>query len=98
MATLKEEAQTFEPKQTKNIADLPEVSTDFQVIRKVGKDNNGVEFQYMCLEINGLEYRLPGKVLGDLKIILKENPNLKRFKVVKTGTGLETRYTVIPLS
>jgi len=36
--------------------------------------------------------------LKSLKAILEENPNLKDFKVKKSGTGMSTEYTVIPLS
>lgn len=97
MPTLKEAAKDFEPKQTKNIADLPEVSVDFQLVDKCGEDSSGKSFNYKCLEVNGMEYRVPGKVIGDLKVILEENENIKKFKVVRKGTGLETKYTVIPL-
>jgi len=100
MATIKEEAQAFEPKASiKNIADLPEVSTGFELKTEKGKNNEtGEEFEYKFIEVNGEKYRVPGKVIGDVKVILEENPNLQKFKVKKTGTGLETRYTVIPLS
>ena len=33
-----------------------------------------------------------------LEKFLEDNPNLKTFKVKKSGEGMETRYTVIPLS
>ena len=52
--------------------------------------------------INGLahsphEIPPPNSVVATLKEILKKNPDLKRFQVAKTGEGLKTRYTVIPL-
>ena len=100
MVTIKEEAQGFEPKSTtKNISDLPEVSTDFEIRTEKGKNNEtNEEFEFKYVEVNGDKYRIPNIVIGNLKVILAENPNLKKFKVKKTGTGLETRYTVIPLS
>lgn len=100
MATIKEEAQAFEPKASiKNIADLSEVSTDLQLGKEKGKNKeSGEEFEYQFVEVNGEKYRVPGKVIGDVKAILEVNPNLQTFKVAKTGTGLETRYTVIPLN
>ncbi len=100
MTTIKETAKQFEPKTaTKNVADLSEVSTELEL--KDGKGQNketGEAFVYKYIEVDGEEYRVPNKVIGDLKVILEENPNLMKFKVKKTGTGLETRYTVIPLS
>jgi len=100
MVTIAEDAKQFEPKSTtKNIADLPEVSTDLQIKIEKGKNNEtGEEFEFKYVELNGDKYRIPGIVIGSLKVILAENPNLKKFKVKKTGQGLETRYTVIPLS
>lgn len=97
MATLKEEAQAYTPKQTKNIADLPEVSVDFQLKDGKGTDSDGKEFTYKFVEVNGEEYRIPGKVLGDLKAILAKKPTLKKFSVSRKGTGFNTQYTVIPL-
>jgi len=100
MATIKETAQQFEPKQAvKNIADLSEVSTELDLKDETGQNKEtGEAFVYKYIEINAEMYRVPNKVIGDLKVILEENPELKKFKVKKTGTGLDTRYTVIPLS
>ena len=97
MATLKEAATQYEAKQTKNIADLPEVDTNLVLNDGEGTDSSGEKFKYKYLELNNEEYRVPGKVLGDLKAILAENANLTKFKVTRTGTGLNTKYTVIPL-
>jgi len=100
MVTIKEEAQGFEPTASiKNIADLPEVATDAEIRSEKGKNKDtGEEFEYKFIDINGEKYRVPGIVIGSLKVILEENKDLKKFKVKRTGTGLETRYTVIPLS
>ncbi len=98
MGTIKEEAMVYEAPKTKNIADLPEVSVDVQIYNDgVGTDRNGKEFKYKYLLINEEEYRVAGKVLEDLKAILKEKPNTTKIKVNSTGEGLQTRYTVIPL-
>lgn len=99
MVTIKQEALGFEPKASiKNIADLPEVSTEFELQTEKGKNNEtGEEFEYKFIDINGEKYRVPGIVIGNLKAILEENPNLKKFKVKKAGSGLDTKYTVIPL-
>lgn len=97
MATLKETAKAFVPPQTLNIADLNRVSTDIEVFEGKGKNVDGEEFEYKFTKIDGKEYRIPGSVLGGLKAILEKKPDLKEFSVSKQGTGMNTRYTVIPL-
>ena len=47
--------------------------------------------------INKERYRVPNSVLKQLKVLLEDNSNMKKFKVKKTGQGLNTDYTVIPL-
>jgi len=95
--TLKDEAKEYVPQQTKNIADLPEVSTSLPVEERTGVDKNNVEYKYKVVVVDGEDYRVPGKVLGDLKAILEKKANLAKFAVTKKGTGLQTQYTVIPL-
>lgn len=97
MTTLKDSAKAFQPKQTQNIADLSEVSVDLQLEDREGMDNEGKPFKYKVVNLNGIDYRVPGSVLGDLKAILEQKPSLLKFKVAKKGTGMNTRYTVIPL-
>jgi hypothetical protein len=97
MASLKDSAKAYEPKQTHNIAELKEVSTDLALLEGKGKDKDGNEFNYNYIEVDGEEYRVPGKILGDLKAILLKKPGLKTFSVSKQGMGLNTKYTVIPL-
>jgi hypothetical protein len=44
------------------------------------------------------KYRVPISVIQQLQVMIEDNPNLKKFKVKKTGEGKDnTRYTVIPL-
>ena len=97
MATLKEAAMGYTPKQTKNIADLPSVPVDLELRDGEGIDNEGKPFSYKYVELNGEHFRTPGSVIGQIKDLLGENVNLKNVKVKKSGAGLTTRYTVIPL-
>ena len=97
MQSIKEEAQAFTPKQTKNIAELKEVSVDLKLEDREGTDKDGNIFRYKVVVVNGEAYRVPGKVIGDLKSILEKKPGLKSFAVSKKGSGLNTLYTVIPL-
>ncbi len=96
-ATLKEAALAYEAPQTKNIAELDEVSVDFALVDCEGKDKDGEVFKYKAIQINNENYRVPGIVLGDLKVILAAKPDLKKFKVSRKGEGLKTQYTVIQL-
>jgi len=98
MPTIKEAAQRYVPQTTRNIADLPEVNIEsMQLQDRDGKDNEGIPFSYKVVVVNGEEYRIPGSVIGSIKGILEKKPSLKRISVSKTGQGMQTRYTVIPL-
>ena len=95
--TLKEEAQAYEPPQTKNIADLEIVPVDAEVIEREYTDKDKNPFTVSVIVVNGEDYRVPVSVLKSLKAILEVKPEIKAFKVQKTGEGLKTEYTVIPL-
>ena len=95
--TLKDTAMAYESKSTGNIADLPKVSTDLVVEDRTGTNDQGKEFSYQVIIVDGQDYRVPASVLKNLKAILEDNVNLKSFKVKKTGQGMSTEYTVIPL-
>ena len=95
--TLRQEAQEYESHSVLNIADLPKVSADLVTEDREGTNDEGKTFQYKVIEVEGQSYRVPASVLKSLKAILEDNPNLKNFRVKKTGQGLATSYTVIPL-
>lgn len=104
MATLNQYARDYVPKATtKNIAELSEVSTDieilddeFDITDKVTKLPKTVKQK--VINVNGENYRVPITVIQQLKVLLEDNPTLKRFKVKKSGTTKDdTRYQVIPI-
>ena len=101
MAKLKEEAEKYEPKQTHNIAELDRVSVNLEVqddeFEFIAEDGNPKVVKQKVLVIDGLNYRVPNSVLTQLKVLLEDNPNLEFFKVKRTGQGLNTDYTAIPL-
>ena len=98
MGTIKEEALAYEPQQIKNIAELKEVDVNLVLETREGVNKETSEpFKYKVAIIDGEDYRIAGKILGDLKAILEKKPNLKKFAVTKKGSGLSTQYTVIPL-
>lgn len=95
MVTLKDFAKAYTPPQTKNIADLDEVNTEIDIKAAVGKDADGEDFSYSYIEVNGEKFRVPNSVVAQLKDMLEARPDLKKFKVKKSGAGMQTRYTVI---
>ena len=98
MATLKQTALDFEPQQYKNIADLEIVDVEVPVEKKVFKQGTPDEFEAWVFVKDGEEYRVPNSVLADIKILAKENPNIKSIEVKKSGEGkTNTRYMVIPM-
>ncbi len=97
MSSIKESAKGYIPKATKNIAELQSVSVDLALFEGKGLDKDGKEYLYNFIEVNGENYRIPDKVLADLKSIFEKKPTLKSFSVTKKGTGLNTQYTTIPL-
>src|SRR6056297_582484 len=101
MATLGEEAQAYEPQRTHNIADLPKVSVklDVQNDEFETQDEHGQPktVKQKIIVVDGCKYRVPNSVLNQVKVLLEDNPKLAYFKVKKTGQGLNTDYTVIPM-
>jgi len=96
MTTLKEEALAYEPQQTMNIADLDTVSIDIELKDGDGIDSKGIPFTYKYTEIKGINYRVPGSVIGGIKAVLLKMPDLKNVSIIKQGQGMNTRYNVIP--
>jgi hypothetical protein len=95
-------AKEYKSNATKNISELPEVSTElevfddqFETTDKITKQTKVVKQKVITL--GDVNYRIPASVFQQLKIVLEDNPNLKKFKVKKSGTAMETRYQVIPL-
>lgn len=97
MANIKEEAQAYEPPQTKNIAELEKVPIDIEVEEREFIKQDNTTFKLKVIVVNDEDYRIPISILKSLKTILEEKPDLKFFKVKKTGEGLKTEYTIITL-
>ncbi len=98
MATIGKNAQDYVPPQTLNISELESVSVNIELEEKSGiKKEDGKEFHYNVIVVDEKEYRVPNSVLKNLKAIMEEKPDLKNFKVKKTGEGYNTEYTVIEL-
>ena len=96
--SLGEFAKNYKSKQGyKNITELPKFSTDVLVQQDTGVDAQGQEFSYNYIEVNGDKYKMPDSVIAQIQACIIENANQKEFKVVKSGSGLNTRYTAVAL-
>lgn len=93
MAKLGQEAQAYEARQIKSVADLPFITVEMEV-----KEDSEAEFPYKYIEIEEERYKVPTSVIAAIKDILADNSSVKRFKVKKSGEGLKTKYTVIPIT
>ncbi len=103
MVKLNEFAKDYESKATKNISELSEVSTDLDLIDDefdfVDADGNSKVVKQKVIVVDNENYRVPISVIQQLKVQLEDSPDLKKFKVKKTGEGKDkTRYTVIPIA
>lgn len=97
MTTVKDFAEAYEPKKTKNIVELEAVSVSQEIKEEVRKDKNGDDYNINVMNVLGEEYRVPNSVVEQIQAILLVKPNMKTFKVTKKGEGLNTVYTVIQL-
>jgi len=100
MASLKDEAIQYEPKVTKNIAELNKIPVNIELFKQDVEATEKTEaFSYEYIVVNEEHYRCPVSVKKQLKVQLEANPDLKFFSVSKTGSTKDnTVYTVIPLS
>jgi len=100
MTTLGETAKAYKPQQTKNIVDLDVVDVSELVeddLFTFDDEGEGKEIKQKVLVRDGEKYRVPNSVLKSLKAILEKRPTLKTFQVIKSGEGLKTAYTVLPV-
>lgn len=97
MVTIAEAAQKYEMGKMASITELQKISTTVPIGEKTFKEGTAEEFRVLTITVDGKVYRLPSSVLANLKILLEERPGLKTFKVRADGSGMNTRYTVIPL-
>lgn len=96
MATLRQEAQAYEPPQTYNICQLEKIPLDMDLKTGEGKDKDGNPFSYKYIEVDGKQYRVPASVIGQAKAVIKKQPHVKYVTVDRQGEGMNTRYIVMP--
>ena len=92
MTNLKDTAQAYEAPRVKNVADLPYISIDMEI-----HEESEVEYPYKYVQVDGERYKINNSVIADVKEILAQSPQIAKFKVLKKGEGMKTKYTVLPL-
>ena len=97
MVNLLESAKAYEPKSNKDVSELEVVRIDAEIKDGEAKNKEGETYNYKFIIVNEIEFRVPYTVLEQLKSILESKPELKTFKVTKSGTGMGTKYQVITL-
>lgn len=94
---IKEFAKSYEPQKMKLISDLESVKANIEFTTEVRKDREDKEYTVNFVVVEEIEYRVPISVVEQLKGIIEAKPDLETFKVIKTGTGMNTKYQVISL-
>lgn len=97
MSSLKEQAKEFVADDLKNIADLSSVDINIDMTENTYKEGTPDEYKQHVILVDKVEYRVPIKVIKGVKAILEVKPDTKKFKVIKSGAGLQTDYQVVPL-
>lgn len=100
--SIKQAAEEYVPQKTKNVAELDsvDVNTPLKIFSGQKTNDKGEEedYEYHYIEVEGIKYRFPDSAIEQLQIQLETNPEMKRFKVNRAGTGrYDTVYTVVPI-
>ena len=96
MTTIKQMANDYISQEIKTVDQAGIISVDLETIEKVFNEGKQDEFSAIITEIDGVEYRVPKTVLKQLKQLLTDDDSFDKFKVIKSGTGKNTTYQVVP--
>ena len=96
MSNFVDEANNYENVELKNIADLEKVAITEEVFERTFGEGSENEFTAKVIERDGIYYRVPNTVIGQIKNLLNDE-SFDYFKVIKSGSGFQTQYTVRPL-
>lgn len=98
MSNLKQMAlESVEPVEYKNITEFKKLSIDMDIEEKTFNTSEGEPFTLLITEFEGEFIRVPKSVLTQLKAFIQDDDDFEYFKVIKSGTGKNTKYTVKPL-
>lgn len=77
----------------KNITDLEAVSVEQEVFYEERENQEGKKYDFHYILVDDTEYRVPVSVINQIQAIMKSSP-VKTFKVIKTGEGMQTKYSI----
>lgn len=100
MVSIKEKVQTLRTEgktEIKNVAELITININTDIETRVFAEGTGGEFKVDGFEQNGIFYRVPFTVQQQIAILLEEIPDLELVKIKKSGSGLDTKYMVLPV-
>ena len=102
--TIKDLAQQEKPRVFKKIEDFEAINVNNEISERTCMTKEGKEFTIKEISLYNEDtdeidrVRIPQTVIWGLQALLKHDPTLEYFRVIKTGTGMNTRYTVLPVN
>jgi hypothetical protein len=100
MAKLKEIVSEYKTPETRNVSDLPYISLGEEIYERTYTKDDGTQFSIQVLirleDGEEVEYRVPKSVIAQAKTLLDTDDTLDTIRVVRTGSGMNTRYQVMP--
>lgn len=100
--TLKEVAQQEKLRTFKKIEEFKAINVNNEITTRTCMTKEGKEFDIYEVALYNEDtdaidmVRVPKSVIFGLKVLLEDDPELQYFRVLKTGEGMDTRYTVLP--
>lgn len=96
--SLRNVAQNFESREFAGIETLERiVIDDITLYEKEFNKEDGSTFSNEMFLLDDVEYRMPKSVIAGIQAVLKVEPDTQAFRVVKSGVGMNTKYTVVPV-
>jgi len=92
MRSLKQASQELVLEKTLVISELQVVDVNMELLTF-----EGVDFTYDYMVVEEKKYRVPKTVQSQIKVLVNDNPELTKVKVLREGTTKnDTKYQVIP--
>lgn len=90
---LKDFAVSYKSK--KELYDLSSIPIDIEIKPATFKGEDNKEIPYNYIEIDGYKYTIKANLIKQLSDCIKQNAEMKSFKVVRTSKG---ELIVVPLA
>ena len=100
--TIKDLAMQESTRTYKRIEDFQAISIHNEISDRTVMTSNGKEFTFKEISLYDEDMdtiygvRIPSSVIRGIRVLLEDNPDLEYFRVLKSGEGINTRYSVLP--